>query len=84
LFKLFLVFLTWGSGHLFLSSLGLTALSYLMLFDSIGLLISLFVILSKHLLKPTPIFSYGYDRIEVLAGFSNSIFLTFMSFFCLF
>jgi len=56
-----------------------------MVFDTIGTFITLVsVVLSKHSLKPTAAYSYGYDRIEILSGFTNSIFFMFVSMFIVF
>jgi zinc transporter 5/7 len=62
-------------------SLGLVADSFHTTFDCLALCISLFTaIISKY--KPkNGTFSYGYERLEVLLGFSNGVFLLFICIF---
>lgn len=64
------------------NSLGLISDSFHMFFDCTGLLMGLFAsMITKR--KANDRFSYGYVRAEVLAGFVNSLFLLFISFFIL-
>lgn len=64
------------------NSLGLISDSFHMFFDCTGLLAGLAAsVITKW--KPNDKFSYGYVRAEVLAGFVNSLFLLFISFFIL-
>lgn len=62
------------------NSLGLISDSFHMFFDCTGLLAGLVaaLIMKK---KANEKYSYGYVRAEVLAGFINSLFLLFISFF---
>jgi len=61
---------------------GLISDSFHMFFDCTGLLAGLAAsVITKW--KPNDRFSYGYVRAEVLAGFVNSLFLLFISFFIL-
>jgi len=62
-----LVYGTWAG------SLGLITASFHSSFDCISMAISLgAMVLAKH--GPTNKFSYGFDRVEVLSGFSNGVF----------
>ncbi|XP_037945460.1 zinc transporter 7-like [Teleopsis dalmanni] len=64
------------------NSLGLISDSFHMFFDCTGLLAGLAAsVITKW--KANEKFSYGYVRAEVLAGFVNSLFLLFISFFIL-
>jgi len=64
------------------SSLGLMSAAFHTTFDFISMVISLAaMVLAKH--QPTKKFSYGYDRFEILSGFSNGVFLLFVSLFLL-
>lgn len=69
--------------HLFTHSLlGLISDSFHMFFDCTGLLAGLAAsVITKW--KANEKYSYGYVRAEVLAGFVNSLFLLFISFFIL-
>ena len=59
------------------NSLGLISDGFHMGFNSFGLVISLLAMQFSRK-SPTLNYSYGYDRHEVLAAFSNAIFLTFV------
>lgn len=62
------------------SSLGLVADAFHMTFHCFALLISLWG--TTYTRKaPSPSFTYGYDRYEVLATFSNALFLIFVVMF---
>ncbi|CAH1796787.1 unnamed protein product [Owenia fusiformis] len=62
------------------NSLGLISDGFHMLFDCSALVMGLYAaVMSKW--KATRIYSYGYDRIEVLSGFINGVFLVVISFF---
>jgi zinc transporter 5/7 len=64
-------------------SLGLLSAAFHAMFHSIALAISLAaMVLVKH--KPTSRYSYGYDRFEILSGFTNGIFLLFVCLWILF
>lgn len=64
----------------FLSNSGLISDSFHMFFDCTGLLAGLAAsVITKW--KANERYSYGYVRAEVLAGFVNSLFLLFISFF---
>lgn len=64
------------------NSLGLISDSFHMFFDCTGLLAGLAAsVITKW--KANERYSYGYVRAEVLAGFVNSLFLLFISFFIL-
>lgn len=64
------------------NSLGLISDSFHMFFDCTGLLAGLAAsVITKW--KANDRYSYGYVRAEVLAGFVNSLFLLFISFFIL-
>ncbi|CRK99456.1 CLUMA_CG012672, isoform A [Clunio marinus] len=64
------------------NSLGLISDSFHMFFDCTGLLAGLAAsVITKW--KANDKYSYGYVRVEVLAGFVNSLFLLFISFFIL-
>jgi solute carrier family 30 (zinc transporter), member 5/7 len=64
------------------NSLGLISDSFHMFFDCTGLLAGLAAsVITKW--KANEKYSYGYVRAEVLAGFVNSLFLLFISFFIL-
>jgi len=59
---------------------GLVTASFHTLFDCIALCTSLAaMVISRK--QPDFAFSYGYDRFEVLAGFTNAIFLVFVAVF---
>eukprot|EP00924_Labyrinthula_sp_SR-Ha-C_P009691 maker-scaffold_22-snap-gene-3.52-mRNA-1 protein AED:0.00 eAED:0.00 QI:129/1/1/1/1/1/2/84/706 len=65
---------------IFTNSIGLISDAGHMLFDCTALVISLIAsFIAKR--KPDQSFSYGYERVEVLAGFINAIFLVFVAFF---
>lgn len=67
---------------LFYFDLGLISDSFHMFFDCTGLLAGLAAsVITKW--KANDKYSYGYVRAEVLAGFVNSLFLLFISFFIL-
>eukprot|EP01117_Protostelium_nocturnum_P012407 TRINITY_DN4580_c0_g1_i1.p1 TRINITY_DN4580_c0_g1~~TRINITY_DN4580_c0_g1_i1.p1 ORF type:complete len:347 (+),score=68.82 TRINITY_DN4580_c0_g1_i1:74-1114(+) len=67
----------------YVGSLGLVSAAFHAVFDCISLVISLVaMVLSKQ--RPTPKFSFGYDRFEILSSFSNGVFLLFVSLFLLF
>jgi len=62
------------------NSLGLISDSFHMFFDCTGLLAGLVAtVITKW--KSNAMYSYGYVRAEVLAGFINGLFLIFISFF---
>jgi len=62
------------------SSLGLMSAAFHTTFDCISMAISLVaMILAKQ--QPTKKYSYGYDRCETLSGFTNGVFLLFVSLF---
>lgn len=64
------------------NSLGLISDSFHMFFDCTGLLAGLAAsVITKW--KSNERYTYGYVRAEVLAGFVNSLFLLFISFFIL-
>ncbi|XP_031638438.1 zinc transporter 7 [Contarinia nasturtii] len=64
------------------NSLGLISDSFHMFFDCTGLMAGLVAsVITKW--KANDKYSYGYVRAEVLAGFVNSLFLLFISFFIL-
>ncbi|CAG7832258.1 unnamed protein product [Allacma fusca] len=56
------------------NSLGLISDGFHMLFDTIALLIGLCASVMCRW-PPTPIFPFGYGRVEIIAGFINSLFL---------
>ena len=61
------------------NSLGLIADSFHMLFDCLGLLLGLFAsYISK--MPPDSQYTYGYGRVETLAGFFNGLLLLFTAF----
>lgn len=63
-------------------TLGLISDSFHMFFDCTGLMAGLVAsVITKW--KANDKYSYGYVRAEVLAGFVNSLFLLFISFFIL-
>ncbi|XP_064619343.1 proton-coupled zinc antiporter SLC30A5-like isoform X2 [Lineus longissimus] len=62
------------------NSLGLISDGFHMLFDCSALVMGLYAAVMSRW-KATRIFSYGYDRIEVLSGFINGLFLTTIAFF---
>lgn len=67
--------------HLF-SNIGLISDSFHMFFDCTGLMAGLVAsVITKW--RANDKYSYGYVRAEVLAGFVNSLFLLFISFFIL-
>lgn len=68
--------------NFFPAILGLISDSFHMFFDCTGLLAGLVAsVITKW--KANDKYSYGYVRAEVLAGFVNSLFLLFISFFIL-
>jgi len=80
MFSVFTIEIFYGS---YAGSLGLISAAFHALFHTISLVISLVtMILAKH--KPTSKYSYGYDRFEILSGFTNSIFLVFVCLWILF
>lgn len=64
------------------NSLGLISDGFHMLFDCSALVMGLYAAVMTHW-KPTRIFSYGFDRVEILSGFINALFLVVISFFVL-
>lgn len=65
------------------NSLGLISDGFHMLFDCSALVMGLYAaVMSKW--KATRIFSYGYDRVEVLSGFINGLFLVVIGIFVFF
>lgn len=54
------------------NSMALTAYTYLTIFDCLSLLTCLLSIWVR-LQKPTPVFSFGYERFEVLATFATTM-----------
>jgi zinc transporter 5/7 len=61
------------------NSLGLITDAFHMLFDCTALAIGLYAeVMSRW--PPSPTFSYGFKRVEVLAGYLNGVFLCFISF----
>jgi len=62
------------------NSLGLISDGFHMFFDCSALVMGLYAAVMSHW-KPTRIFSYGYDRVEILSGFINAIFLIVIAFF---
>jgi len=67
----------------FAGSLGLTSAAFQAIFHTIALSISLVsILLAKQ--KPTIRYSYGYDRFEILSGFTNGVFLLFVCLWILF
>jgi len=64
-------------------SLGLLSAAFQALFHTTALSINLVsIILAKQ--KPTTKYSYGFDRFEILSGFTNAIFLLFVCLWILF
>lgn len=61
------------------NSLGLISDAAHMLFDCLALAIGLYASYISNL-RPNLVFTYGYRRYEVLAGFVNGVFLVFISF----
>ena len=53
-----------------------------MLFDSLSLILGLAVTFLATF-APSPQYTYGYGRTEVLSGFINAIFLIFVAFYIL-
>lgn len=51
-----------------------------MLFDCSALVMGLFAAVASQW-KPTRIYSYGFGRVEILAGFVNGLFLVVISIF---
>jgi len=72
-----LVELTYG---VWTNSLGLISDGFHMLFDCTALLVGLYASLMSRL-KPTRLFSYGYNHVEVLSGFVNGLFLVVIACF---
>eukprot|EP01102_Stenamoeba_stenopodia_P017574 TRINITY_DN6323_c0_g1_i1.p1 TRINITY_DN6323_c0_g1~~TRINITY_DN6323_c0_g1_i1.p1 ORF type:complete len:381 (+),score=79.03 TRINITY_DN6323_c0_g1_i1:142-1284(+) len=64
-------------------SLALVSISFHMCFDSFAMTITLLSMAWRRR-KPTEAFSYGYERFEVLSGFSNASFLIFVALFIFF
>ncbi|XP_022333860.2 proton-coupled zinc antiporter SLC30A5-like isoform X1 [Crassostrea virginica] len=62
------------------NSLGLISDGFHMLFDCSALVMGLYAAVMSRW-KPTRIFSYGYDRVEVLSGFINGLFLVVIGIF---
>jgi zinc transporter 5/7 len=61
------------------NSLSLISDSAHMLFDSSALAIGLYAsFMSK--MKPSPTYSYGFERFSTLSGFMNGLFLVFVAF----
>ena len=64
---------------LYANSLGLISDSFHMLADCLSLLVALIAgYISMG--KADGVFTYGYDRVEVIAGLFNGIFLVFVAF----
>ncbi|XP_039250531.2 proton-coupled zinc antiporter SLC30A5-like [Styela clava] len=64
------------------NSLGLISDSFHMLFDCTALVLGLVASVMVQW-QPTRVFSYGYGRVEVLAGFVNGLFLLVIALFLL-
>ena len=62
------------------NSLGLISDGFHMFFDCTALVVGLYAALMSRW-KPTRVFSYGYERVEVLSGFVNGLFLVVVAFF---
>lgn len=62
------------------NSLGLISDGFHMLFDCSALVMGLYAAIMSRW-KATRIFSYGYDRVEVLSGFINGLFLIVIGIF---
>ncbi|XP_076103518.1 proton-coupled zinc antiporter SLC30A5-like isoform X2 [Mytilus galloprovincialis] len=62
------------------NSLGLISDGFHMLFDCSALVMGLYAAIMSRW-KATRIFSYGYDRVEVLSGFINGLFLVVIGIF---
>lgn len=62
------------------NSLGLISDGFHMFFDCSALVMGLYASVMSHW-KASRIFSYGYDRVEVLSGFINGIFLLIIAIF---
>lgn len=62
------------------NSLGLISDGFHMLFDCSALVMGLYAAIMSHW-KATRIFSYGFDRVEILSGFMNGLFLVVIAFF---
>ncbi|KAL4227543.1 hypothetical protein ACF0H5_012986 [Mactra antiquata] len=62
------------------NSLGLISDGFHMLFDCSALVMGLYAAVMTRW-KATRIFSYGYDRVEVLSGFVNGLFLVVIAIF---
>ncbi|XP_050401353.1 proton-coupled zinc antiporter SLC30A5 [Patella vulgata] len=62
------------------NSLGLISDGFHMLFDCSALVMGLYASIMVRW-KPTRIFSFGYDRVEVLSGFINGLFLVVIAIF---
>ncbi|CAE7767942.1 unnamed protein product, partial [Symbiodinium sp. KB8] len=60
------------------NSLGLISDAGHMAFDNLSIFIGLYASYMAQW-KPNGLFSYGYRRVEVLAGFVNGIFLIFIA-----
>ena len=65
--------------------IGLVCLAFNALFESVGLSVELWAGAAERdrLYQPLGGFSYGYQRLEVLSAFGNSVFLIFVSLFTL-
>lgn len=61
------------------NSLGLVADSFHMLFDSLGLFISLVASYISQL-PPNNQYTYGYGKVETLSGFFNGLLLVYTAF----
>lgn len=64
-------------------SLALISIAFHMCFDSFAMSITLLSMAWRRR-KPTEAFSYGYERFEVVSGFSNASFLIFVALFIFF
>ncbi|OWF54084.1 zinc transporter 5-like [Mizuhopecten yessoensis] len=62
------------------NSLGLISDGFHMLFDCSALVMGLYAAIMSRW-KATRIFSYGYDRVEILSGFINGLFLVVIGIF---
>lgn len=62
------------------NSLGLISDGFHMLFDCSALVMGLYAAVMSHW-KATRNFSFGYDRVEILSGFINGLFLMVIAFF---
>ncbi|XP_070578270.1 LOW QUALITY PROTEIN: zinc transporter 6-like [Ptychodera flava] len=78
-FLVSLVLLTWCQST---NSMALTAYTYLTIFDMFSLTTCLITVWATKQ-KPTPMFTFGHERFEVLAVFSSTILAQFGAFFVL-